>query len=993
MSLSITFTEPATVNTTGHFLAAGAVYDSGHSTWVYLGFRSPTSVSSCQTSPTGAAGTWTMQTMPSSSTWRAIDYASSLGGAGRLVAVGNGVAAWSDDGGTTWAAATSLPEANNWIDVKWWAAKAMFVAVAGSGTHRVMTSTDGKSWTVQTAAAALTWSGLAVSATTAVAVAFSSSASTQLVMTSTDGAAWTLQTHTAIATNRGLVSSGSRLGIGYSDTLDMFLIAGNDGTNGTRAWRSTNGGVTWTASNAIPTIGDSTNRGHVWLSAAGSWYMSAANFNYVESTDGITWTATALTTSHSGYTPVGWDNTNAKFLAGSTLGFDTVLIGAVVPLPTVTRVVPSLGRVLGGKLVTIYGTRFSGTPTVTFGGTPATNVVVLSSTRLIARTPAHAAGLVTVDVGGGSLANAYRYTDAIFGDLTIRQEQGITIEKELNDAPDQCTLTSDGVSSVGVGAPIQIVDPASGATLFGGTALVTTDGIDGTPAQAGHQGVLAGDLTWRLNALRPFGTWNAVSASVVYQDLIDTFAPQFTGLIEAGLPTVSITCNRSQTLSEVFSELATLAQCSWRPDDNFGIEVFTVGGSPLPGLPPDPVTDTTPLYDPLPSVVTDITQVRNRIYVKGAGTADAQAYEAPVTWTGYSSLLWSLQVGGNIEAPVGSVYAYTIEWFTDTGATGPITPLFQFNGFAGAPRSFLVSNLNANISTDPRVIGRYLLRTKRDPVTGGIELAPDGLPKLYRILTLPNAVGSDTYLDTLSNAELTTPANRFNTTGVVFAMEENVAAQTALAALLNVDGGTDDGVREGYIEDATLMTSDMAIARAQAELALFAYPIQTVTYACRDEKSVPGQDVSITLTKPPVSGVFKIQSVRIDQIQVDAAGALFPRFHVTASSLRFTLDDLLRGLVLGGGGTGGTGSGGSASGGSGSGSSSAAIYGPEVPTGVIGGSPANSVFSTARMFTTIWVFKNGLLFTAPTDYTVTGPAEITMVVPPVTGDSVVVYYL
>lgn len=410
MALSISFSEKATVNTTEDILFTGAVYDSGHSNWVLMGMRSPANVAQVQTSPDTT--TWAIHNMPTTSAYRAIAYAPTLGSAGRLVAVGTtsgvGVAAWSDDGGATWSAATSLPETNNWEDVAWWPAQSIFVACAGTGTHRIMTSADGKSWANQTAASALNWSGLAVSGSVAVCVAFDTVASTQLIQTSTDGAAWTLITHTAIATNRGLVAAGSRLNVGYSADLDMFLVTGNDGSNGTRAWRSTDDGATWTMSNAIATIGNTTNRGYYWLSAAASWYMSCANFNWQDSTDGITWTNHAHTVAHGGFTPMGWDDGTHTLLGGSTLGFDFALVG-VVTVSTVTSVSPATGSTAGGTAVTITGTSFSGSPSVTFGGVAATSVVVVNSTTITCVTGVHAAGLVTVAVGSATLANGYTY--------------------------------------------------------------------------------------------------------------------------------------------------------------------------------------------------------------------------------------------------------------------------------------------------------------------------------------------------------------------------------------------------------------------------------------------------------------------------------------------------------------------------------------------------------------------------------------------------------
>lgn len=657
-----------------------------------------------------------------------------------------------------------------------------------------------------------------------------------------------------------------------------------------------------------------------------------------------------------------------------------------------TRVVPSLGRILGGKLVTIYGTGFSGTPAITFGGSAATGVVVVSATRVRCRTPAHAAGLVDVVVDGVTLANGYRYTDSIFGDLTIREQRGIVINKALNDAPDQCRFTNSGVASVGVGAPAQIVDPASGATLFGGTALVTTDAIDGTPTMPGRQGIDAGDLIWRLNARRPFGTWADQSASDIAQDLLDLFAPQFTGIIEASLPVISLTCDRSQTLSEVLSTLCTLAQCSWRPDDDFGIHVFTTTG----GTAPDDVTDATPLYDPPPQVVEDITQVRNRVYVHGAG--GAVSYEAAVSLPVWAVGTYASPPGVVTPTTGGSIpasdYSYFMSFVTTYGETTPTNLVgYTIVAISGANNAYQLDHLDQSVHADPRVTGRRIWRTKSGvaPSGGFPGDSQDG----FLVTTLGNtaAIGEDTFLDTKSDAQLTEHAPSTDTTGTVFEMVEDAAAQTYLAALLNVDGGADDGIREGYISDATLTTSDLAIARGNAELTLFAYPIKTVTYACRDEKSVPGETVSINLTRPPVVGDFKIQSVEIDQIQIDAEGALFPRFKVTASSVRFTLDDLLRGILLSGGGSGGAGAGSSsASSGSGGGGTTAAatMIGPEVPSGAINSS--NTVYATAVAFTRLLVFKNGLLMNLTTDYTITGTAQFTMVVAPITGDSLVVYY-
>ncbi len=85
--------------------------------------------------------------------------------------------------------------------------------------------------------------------------------------------------------------------------------------------------------------------------------------------------------------------------------------------PTVTAISPTSGPTSGGTSVTITGTGFVTGATVTFGGTSATNVTVVSSTSITATTPAHAAGTVNVvvtnpDSQNATLSNGYTYSQA-----------------------------------------------------------------------------------------------------------------------------------------------------------------------------------------------------------------------------------------------------------------------------------------------------------------------------------------------------------------------------------------------------------------------------------------------------------------------------------------------------------------------------------------------------------------------------------------------------
>lgn len=124
----------------------------------------------------------------------------------------------------------------------------------------------------------------------------------------------------------------------------------------------------------------------------------------------------------------------------------------------------------------------------------------------------------------------------------------------------------------------------------------------------------------------------------------------------------------------------------------------------------------------------------------------------------------------------------------------------------------------------------------------------------------------------------------------VYEQVDDLAAQADAAGILS-----DDGILEApVINDPSITTSDQAIARGQAELALFKQPIKTLSYSTRDPKTKAGKEISVNLTTPPVVGTFLIQEVSIDQIHEDATGLTYPRYNVKATSVLLTLEDLLR---------------------------------------------------------------------------------------------------
>ncbi|MGI8856730.1 MAG: IPT/TIG domain-containing protein [Thermomicrobiales bacterium] len=96
--------------------------------------------------------------------------------------------------------------------------------------------------------------------------------------------------------------------------------------------------------------------------------------------------------------------------------FDAAAFGdaALNTLPHITGTNPTIGVITGGTTVTFSGGSFQAGATVSFGGSPATNVQVPNSTTITAVTPPHAAGAADIQIVTGgitfNLAGAYTYS-------------------------------------------------------------------------------------------------------------------------------------------------------------------------------------------------------------------------------------------------------------------------------------------------------------------------------------------------------------------------------------------------------------------------------------------------------------------------------------------------------------------------------------------------------------------------------------------------------
>jgi len=175
-------------------------------------------------------------------------------------------------------------------------------------------------------------------------------------------------------------------------------------------------------------------------------------------------------------------------------------------IPTVTSVAPNTGPTVGGTAVTITGTNFASGATVTFGGTAATNVVVVGSTSITAKTPAGTAGAVTVTVsnpGGqsGSLTSGFTY---VLGVPTVTS-----------------VTPNTGSTAGGTAVTIAGTNFIAGATVtFGGTAATNVVVVNSTS----------------ITATTPVGTAGAVTVTVTVSGQSGNLTNGFTYVL---IPTVT----------------------------------------------------------------------------------------------------------------------------------------------------------------------------------------------------------------------------------------------------------------------------------------------------------------------------------------------------------------------------------------------------------------------------------------------------------------------
>ncbi|MEI6316354.1 MAG: peptidoglycan-binding domain-containing protein [bacterium] len=252
---------------------------------------------------------WTNNPATIGTSWYSVIWAASapngdgLGGTGLFVAVGSTADVATSPDGLNWTVHSNVVAGTSWKSVVWAPEKNLFVAVANLGTgHRVMTSSDGVTWTLGNTPAdnnwaTITWSPTAnpTATTTGMFVAGALSG-TSRIMTSPDGFNWTLRTPSAF----GWVS------VAWSPQKNLFAAVSFGGqsngiitsTSGT-VWTNRTSAATnqWNSIVWSPTAVDPTTHiSGMFVATAGT----GIGTRVMTSADGVTWV------SHRAAVDIAW---------------------------------------------------------------------------------------------------------------------------------------------------------------------------------------------------------------------------------------------------------------------------------------------------------------------------------------------------------------------------------------------------------------------------------------------------------------------------------------------------------------------------------------------------------------------------------------------------------------------------------------------------------------------------------------------------------------
>ena len=219
------------------------------------------------------------------------------------------------------------------------------------------------------------------------------------------------------------------------------------------------------------------------------------------------------------------------------------------------------GSVVGGTELSIIGFNFIAGALIYFGGELATGIEFVDDTMYRAITPAHASGLVDIEIvelSGYTIVGKFlfSYTAAVFGG-DIRRSPSVTVTEATDGGSNTAGFVIDGSGTPPVGLERTTFKDKLDNILFSGQVTSFSQSYEDARENFVWSAGCT-DHSYRFNRLRPFGVFNNVSASDVAEALISAYAPGFlTNFIQARLPKISMALDGSEDMLTVFSNIAS----------------------------------------------------------------------------------------------------------------------------------------------------------------------------------------------------------------------------------------------------------------------------------------------------------------------------------------------------------------------------------------------------------------------------------------------------
>jgi hypothetical protein len=399
--------------------------------------------------------------------------------------------------------------------------------------------------------------------------------------------------------------------------------------------------------------------------------------------------------------------------------------------PTIASVSPSVGAVTGGTPVTITGTHFQSGATVSFGSSPATNVVVVTGTQITATTPAGPAG--TVDVTINHLDTTNVTATSAFTYFNLSAYTAVTPVRLMDTRDARVPLGPGGsrnltVAGVSPGAPAGATAVVVNVTVTNTSApsYLTVFPAGATPPVASNLNFYAGTTIANLVSVQvgsggAITLYNAAGSTDVVVDLEGYYAaPNGSAGGEVALPPARITDTRPG--SGLPNAGRTLG-----PATSLNVQVTGAGGVPASGV---------------SGVILNVTVTNT------TGPGWLVAWPTGATMPLASNLDWTAgtTIPNRVFVPIGSggqVSVYNANgstdviidvsgYFTDATATGKLF-------FPQAPIRITDTRLGSGMPNAGRTLGPATSLTVQ---VSGVAGVPNGARAVILNVTVTNTTAS-----------------------------------------------------------------------------------------------------------------------------------------------------------------------------------------------------------------------------------------------------------